>query len=292
MLLIGSNGFLGRELKKYFKKYFNVTTLSRKNADLCYDIKYEMPFFNKNFDIIIHCAGLAHVQKGISNEFDLVNVHGTLNILNSINIPKYFIFISSVSVYGLDSGSGINEKFPLLAKDHYGLSKIKAEEVIKKWCLKNNVILTILRLPLVVGENPPGNLGKMINSIKSGLYFNINNGQARRSMILSTDVATAIHKIYTIGGIYNITDGFHPSYYELSKCIANKYRKKKPFNISINIAEFIARLGNLFFTNFPLNQNVISKLTNTLTFDDSLFRNITDWQSRCVLSIFEDRKFK
>lgn len=292
MLLIGSNGFLGKELKKYFSKYFSLVTLSRRNADLCYDISNSIPLFTKKYNLIIHCAGLAHLQDSISNEFDLVNVIGTQNILNAINLdnmPQYFVYISSVSVYGLDSGALINENFPLIAKDKYGLSKIKAEELIRSWCIKNNVILTILRLPLIVGENPPGNLGKMINSIKKGFYFNINNGQARRSMILIHDVATAIHKIYPIGGTYNLTDGFHPSYLELSNSIAFKYNKKKAFNISINFANFIAIIGNIFYSQFPLNKNVISKLTNTLTFDDSLIRNVIDWQSTCVLRFFDEQ---
>ena len=292
MLLIGSNGFLGKELKKYFSKYFNLVTLSRRNADLCYDITNSIPLFTKKYNLIIHCAGLAHLQDSISNEFDLVNVIGTQNILNAINVdnmPQYFVYISSVSVYGLDSGALINENFPLIAKDQYGLSKIKAEELIRSWCIKNNVILTILRLPLIVGENPPGNLGKMINSIKKGFYFNINNGQARRSMILIHDVATAIHKIYLIGGTYNLTDGFHPSYFELSNSIALKYNKKKSFNISINFANFIAIIGKFFYSQFPLNKNVISKLTNTLTFDDSLIRNVIDLQTTCVLRFFDEQ---
>jgi nucleoside-diphosphate-sugar epimerase len=292
MLLIGSNGFLGKELKKYFSKYFNLVTLSRRNADLCYDISNSIPLFTKKYNLIIHCAGLAHLQDSISNEFDLVNVIGTQNILNAINVdnmPQYFVYISSVSVYGLDSGALINENFPLIAKDQYGLSKIKAEELIRSWCIKNNVILTILRLPLIVGENPPGNLGKMINSIKKGFYFNINNGQARRSMILIHDVATAIHKIYLIGGTYNLTDGFHPSYLELSNSIAFKYNKKKAINISINFANFIAIIGKFFYSQFPLNKNVISKLTNTLTFDDSLIRNVIDLQSTCVLRFFDEQ---
>ena len=34
-----------------------------------------------------------------------------------------------------------------------------------------SIVCTILRLPLIVGSNPPGNLGKMINGIKNGFYF-------------------------------------------------------------------------------------------------------------------------
>ena len=47
--------------------------------------------------------------------------------LEKSGVPKKFVFVSSVSVYGLDAGANINEEYPLLAKDAYGKSKIEAE---------------------------------------------------------------------------------------------------------------------------------------------------------------------
>jgi hypothetical protein len=57
---------------------------------------------------------------------------------------------------------------------------------------KNNVICTILRLPLIVGENPPGNLGNMIKSIKKRHFFLIKNNNSQKSMVLAKDVANYI----------------------------------------------------------------------------------------------------
>ena len=92
----------------------------------------------------------------------------------------------------MDQGELVTENDELLAKDAYGLSKILAEKLIQEWCKKNKVVCTILRLPLVVGYNPPGNLGAMIKSIKSGFYLNIAGGKVKKSMVLASDVA----KIY------------------------------------------------------------------------------------------------
>jgi UDP-glucose 4-epimerase len=50
------------------------------------------------------------------------------------------VFISSVAVYGQETGLNINEKAPLNAKDFYGLSKIQAEEMVMNWCIKNKII--------------------------------------------------------------------------------------------------------------------------------------------------------
>ena len=88
-------------------------------------------------------------------------------------MPGLFVFISSVSVYGLEFGTGIDEANPLLAKDAYGKSKIAAEQLITSWGIKTAVPVVILRLPLVAGPNPPGNLGDMIKAIQAGYYFRI-----------------------------------------------------------------------------------------------------------------------
>ena len=135
ILLTGSNGFLGNIIKKELFISNNVYTLSRTNSDFNFDLSRNIPFFNMSFDTIIHCAGKAHQipqNKMDINSFFDVNVNGTINLLNGVslnNLPKYFIFISSVSVYGLIEGDYICEDAPLLAKDPYGMSKIQAEKI-------------------------------------------------------------------------------------------------------------------------------------------------------------------
>jgi nucleoside-diphosphate-sugar epimerase len=134
---------------------------------------------------------LEEIKSSSSSEFFNVNVIGTSNFLESlsVSIPKQFVFISSVSVYGLIEGENIDESHPLLALDPYGKSKIEAEKLVKEWCKERNVICTILRLPLVVGVNPPGNLGTMLRAIKNGYYFNIAGGNANKSMVLASDIS-------------------------------------------------------------------------------------------------------
>ena len=143
-----------------------------------FDLSKNVPYFYDRFEIIIHCAGKAHLLPKTNQEiasFYSVNVLGTKNLLKGLTskLPKRFVFISSVSVYGLTQGENIPETHPLLAEDPYGKSKIEAEKIVENWCKENNVICTILRLPLLVGLNPPGNLGAMIRGIKKGYYFAI-----------------------------------------------------------------------------------------------------------------------
>lgn len=253
----------------------------------------EVPSFTDSFEYIIHSAGKAHsipkteIEK---SEFFNVNVNGTKKLLVGLSknkLPKYFVLISSVSVYGLATGVNINEEQLLNAKDPYGQSKMQAEQLVIEWCKEHNVLYTILRLPLLVGENPPGNLGAIINGIKKGYYFNITDGSAKKSMVLAEDVAKNIFKVAEIGGIYNLTDGYHPSFSELSNHISIQLGKEKPMNMPLWLARIIAKFGDLLGSKVPLNTNKLKKITSNLTFDDSKAREAFGWNPTPVLEGFK-----
>lgn len=293
-LLTGSSGFLGKEILKTVDTN-NVNTLSRKQADFKVDLSINIPLFKSQFSTIIHCAGKAHSVPQTHQErqkfFD-VNVVGTKNLLSGlekVGLPQSFVFISSVAVYGVDNSYLIKETAPLLAKDPYGNSKIMAEAIVQNWCVKHNITCTILRIPLLAGPNPPGNLASMIRGIKSGYYFNIAGGKAKKSIVLAEDVAKIIPVVADIGGTYNLTDRYHPNFTELSGLIASQLGKSKPLNIPIWIASFMARAGDLLGSKAPINSAKLSKITSNLTFDDSKAVAAFGWNPTPVLSGFKIR---
>lgn len=295
ILVTGANGFLGKAIIEAIKGEYNFFSLSRSAGDYRYSLENEIPAFNRKFDVLIHVAGKAHCVPKTEEEkkkFHDVNVIGTKNLLKGlekVGVPKQFVFISSVSVYGLDHGINISEEHPLGAKDAYGLSKIEAENLIINWCELNKVVCTILRLPLLVGKNPPGNLGAMIHSIKKGYYFNIGKGQARKSMVLSNDVASLIPLISSVGGIYNLTDGFHPSFYELSLAISKN--KNRYFSLPIFIAKVLGKIGDLIGDKAPINSLKVKKITSNLIFDDSKAKKMLNWKPRSVLEYLKIEDF-
>jgi nucleoside-diphosphate-sugar epimerase len=297
-LLTGANGFLGESIKKELSKYNNVLSLSRTSGDYKISLEKEIPDFKDCIDFVIHAAGKAHLvpkNKKENTMYFNVNVQGTQNLLKGIEltgyIPKRFVFISTVAVYGLEKGIDIDENKPLLANDPYGLSKIKAEQLILDWCKKNNVICTILRLPLLVGENPPGNLGEMINGIVKGYYFNIAGGKAKKSMVLAEDVAKILLKASEIGGVYNLTDGLHPNFYDLSNAIGKKFGRSKIFNLPFFIVKGIALFGDVLGAKFPLNSNKLNKINTDLTFDDTKARQVLKWNPSNVIHYYT-KKYK
>jgi nucleoside-diphosphate-sugar epimerase len=288
-LITGSNGFLGKVISKYLIERMELVTLSRSNSNYNVDLSREIPVFSKSFDLVIHAAGLAHVsfKKKYKNKlFEDINVTGTKNLLeglSNVGCPDELVFISSVAVYGRDHGILICERSELLAKDSYGKSKIEAEKLVRDWCEKNEVTCTILRLPIVVGLNPPGNLGAIIKAIRSNYYFNIGGGNSRKSMVLANDVARYILKASKVGGTYNLTDGCHSSFFELTSIIASQLGKRQPLSLNMGIAKCIARIGDIMGNSFPFNTERMLKMTADLTFDDSLARQTFDWKPISVL---------
>jgi nucleoside-diphosphate-sugar epimerase len=294
ILVTGSSGYFANSLMQNMP-YSNFTKLSRSHSDYNIDLSRDTPKFNISFDLIIHAAGKAHlIPKSIDEiqEFINVNVKGTKNLLEGLSSfpPKSFVFVSSVSVYGLIVGQNINENCPLLAEDPYGKTKIEAESIVRTWCEEHNVICTILRLPLVVGENPPGNLGAMIRGINKRYYFNIAGGNAKKSMVLASDIAKFILKAAEVGGTYNLTDGTHPTFNELSKSISRNLGKPFVPNMPLFIAKVLAKIGDILGNAFPINSNKLSKITSTLTFDDSKARNAFGWKPTPVLEGFKITK--
>ena len=295
ILLTGSSGFLGQTILNYFGDE-PIKTLSRQGSDYNLHLESVIPEIKESFKLVIHAAGKAHsVPKTAAQNqafFD-VNVNGTANLLTGLEnatLPKSFIYISSVAVYGIETGMFITENAPLLANDPYGKSKIQAEQLVKNWCEKNSVICTILRLPLIAGTTPPGNLKAMINAIKGGYYFNIDGGKAKKSMVLATDVAKIIPVAASIGGIYNLTDRYNPNFTELSHIIALQLKTSAPLNIPLWLATIIAKIGDLLGSKAPINSNKLKKMISDLTFDDSNARQLLGWQPDLVLKEFKINK--
>lgn len=294
ILLTGATGFLGKRVhSQLIEKGYDVYTFGRSNTlddrniygDLTNDIIYKFDYY----DAIVHVAGKAHlVPKNEMDEIDFlnVNVNGTKNLLNSIQShlkPRFFIYISSVSVYGLNEANLVDEQTPTLATDAYGKSKLEAEKIIQKWCLENGVIWTIFRLPLVAGLNPPGNLGSMISAIRKGYYFNIDGGKAKKSIVLADDVANIVAIAFGSEGIYNLTDGQHLSFKELSFLISKQLGKKKPKSIPFFLARFISVIGDFLGEKAPINSYRFKKIVSELTFDDTQARQKLGWNPGRVI---------
>jgi nucleoside-diphosphate-sugar epimerase len=293
VLFTGASGFLGDNVLPILSKDYSVSTLGLTAKDYYkVNLARQVPTLENSFDIVLHAAGKAHSVPKTEAEkkvfFD-VNLQGTINLCEALEksgVPKAFIFISTVAVYGLDFGEEISEDSPLNGTSAYALSKIQAEYFLIEWCKRHDVILGIIRPSLIAGPNPPGNLGAMIQGIKSGKYFSIAGGKARKSVLMVEDIATLVPLLAEKGGIYNVCDTEQPTFRDLELLISKQLGKSLPFSIPYRIAKLLAVIGDLIGNKSPINSNKLDKITKSLTFSNKKARLELGWEPICVLEHF------
>ncbi|WP_296880378.1 NAD-dependent epimerase/dehydratase family protein [Thomasclavelia sp.] len=165
ILITGANSYIGTSFEDYMKDYseYQIDTLDMKDPNWN---KYDF----SGYDIVFHVAGIAHQKETKENASLYYKINRDLAIevatkAKQSNV-KQFIFMSSMSVYGLEySNELITLNTPLKPKTNYGKSKMEAEEQIMKLADKD-FIISIVRPPMVYGDGCPGNLTKLFNAVR------------------------------------------------------------------------------------------------------------------------------
>ena len=293
LLFTGASGFLGTNLKPLLRNEYEVKTLGLMDGDdYKVNIASTVPNVDIHFDVVLHAAGKAHMVPKSEEEKKLffdINYQGTVNLCRALEksgLPKAFVFISTVAVYGLETGENISEEHPLNGDTPYALSKIRAEEFLTDWCTQNNVTLAIIRPSLIAGPNPPGNLGAMIKGIKTGAYLSIAGGKARKSVLMVQDIARLLPALIVKGGIYNVCDDSQPTFRELELLIAKQLGKRPPISVPYWLAKSIALVGDLLGKRAPINSLKLSKIIESLTFSNEKAKRELGWQPMSVLEEF------
>lgn len=291
LLFTGASGFLGYNILPILhKEYETVHTMGLgQEDDVKINLAKEIPAINTHYDIVLHACGKAHVVPRTPEEekafFD-VNYEGTRNLctaLEKAGVPKALVFISTVAVYGCESGELISEDHPLNGDTPYAKSKIMAEEYLTKWCYEHGVTLGILRPSLLAGKNAPGNLGAMVNGIRKGFYLNIAGGKVCKSVLMAEDIARLLPLLIEKGGVYNVCDTNQPTFGEISASVAKQLGKRKPISIPYWMAWCMAKVGDLLGSKAPINSYKLSKMTESLTFSNEKARRELGWEPLDVL---------
>lgn len=167
VLITGANSYIGTSFEKYIKENYpdeyQIDTLDMK------DPNWKNYDFN-GYDTVFHVAGIAHQKETKENAHLYYEINRDLAIevakITKQKKVKQFIFMSSMSVYGLDySDELITVNTPTKPKTNYGKSKLEAEIEINK--LKDESFsIAIVRPPMVYGEGSPGNMTKLLKAVR------------------------------------------------------------------------------------------------------------------------------
>lgn len=200
----GGTGFIGRRIIQcLMNEGVHVISLQRSSKATCgtpvrrLDLS-SMGRINeellKGIDVIVHTAALVHAVSAEESQHKLLNSDATIQLFNlarAVGVKK-FIFISTVGVYGVSSHS-----LPLDLKTHinpqtlYAKAKRTAEiQLLKK--IYPNIAVSVFRLPLVTGENAPGNYGLLEKISKSKLPLPFGITENKRSVVSVDLVAKVI----------------------------------------------------------------------------------------------------
>ena len=123
--------------------------------------------FENRIDAIIHLAAYLNVSEAENNKKKYFenNVIGTLNLIKACKNSnvKNIIFSSSCSVYGNINGS-VKETASTNPQGYYAYTKLKGEQIIKKYSKKFNYNYCILRYFNVAGASKSGKIGQIEKS--------------------------------------------------------------------------------------------------------------------------------
>ena len=160
ILLTGGAGYIGSTTANLFLDrghdvfvIDNLSTGSIKNIsskvkffkfNINNKLKVEKLLNQNNFDILIHFAAFIDVEESMRKpkkyyENNFKNTKTLLNICSKYNLNK-IIFSSTAAVYGNSRTGIVNERTPTNPKSPYAKSKLKCEDLIRKYNF-NHIIL-------------------------------------------------------------------------------------------------------------------------------------------------------
>ena len=147
ILITGSCGMVGKELKKVLSKYTIIDFDSMFKEDILDEKQLAKKM--KGIDCVIHLAGI--IDNTNPNLWE-VNVKGTTNVLSSaINAKvKKFVFMSSTAVYG-STNTKVSESTLIHPENEYEKSKAEGEKIVLY--AKNKIHVNIIRSAMVLGAN-------------------------------------------------------------------------------------------------------------------------------------------
>lgn len=176
-------------------------------------------------DGVAHLAGEPGVRRSWGSGFPKYlerNVLATQLLLEAAakNGVKKFVYASSSSVYGPDSGGPVDEGYRLAPASPYGVSKLAAEEMVALYGRQRGIPATVLRYFTVYGprQRPEMALSRFIWAAMKGRPVEVfGDGEQVRDMTYVADAveATVAALAGDQSGIYNVGGGARASVNEL-----------------------------------------------------------------------------
>jgi len=199
ILITGNSGYIGSHLSDMLikKGCYEVHGLDKKKAQVSLhkqyyqDIREDQWNMYDSYDCVIHLAAEVAVGRSVKNPilYYTTNTQGTLNVLKNISTKRF--------VHGSTGSAG-----PM--NNPYGISKRGAEDIVRQFCMDNEIPYTTFRFYNVTGTggydptNPDGLMWNLINAQRTGIFnlfgddYNTEDGSAVRDYTHVNEICNAL----------------------------------------------------------------------------------------------------
>lgn len=224
ILITGSNGTIGTELKKYFlKKKYNVVCWNREEVPI--DNYHKMFDFikGKNIDIIYHLAAITDFNYPYREERWEVNYNWPSElawISKKLNVD--FVYISSALVFAQDQIGPYTVETNPNENHGYGFEKRKSEEKVFSQNKNAKIVRIGWQIDNKIGNTMVSNLDSEMKS-KGVIYANTN--WLPSCSFLSDTIECLYELIDLKSGLYMINSNIRWNFFEVISAL-NKYYNK------------------------------------------------------------------
>ena len=248
LLVLGGSGLIGNALLKNSKNEFDILTTFYKNHISIKNVRsfqYSFPNDLNNLrellekekpDVLVNTMGYSNIDFCELNKSDaeMLHVEVTEKICELCeNIGTKQIFISSDYVFDGERGNYSEDDVPNPI-NYYGLSKLKAEQLILK-----NPINTIIRTSVIYDWDYRA---RFFNSVIKNLQNNqeINaTTDVYNSVTFLDNLVESIFKVITLNqnGIFHVVDSACVNRFEFAEMIAKIFRLDKNLIKTVSVQD-------------------------------------------------------
>lgn len=258
ILITGVNSYIGTSFKKWVSQYpdkYSVDFISIRD-----DHWMEKSF--SGYDVIFHTAAIVHVKENDTEKYFKVNRDLTVELAKKAKKEgvKQFIFLSTMGVYGTETGYITIDTKPI-PKTPYTQSKYDAEQLLLEMS-SSDFNVAILRPPIVYGRGCPGNYVRLAKlAIMVPIFPDIEN---ERSMIYIDNLSEFIRIIFdnNQGGIYFPQNKDYVNTTDLVRLIAKAHGKEikttRVFNWAVAIGLKLSGPLRKVFGSFVYDKGISS----------------------------------
>lgn len=226
VLLTGANGFTGKYVRAELEaagytvigaivgaaRGPHEVTLDITSLDNCQRVMEKV-----RPDYLVHLAAISFVQHADADAFYRVNVIGTINLLQAMAdaklTPRRVLIASSANVYGNATAGVITESQPPQPVNHYAVSKLAMEFMVKTWCDRLPIVLTRPFNYTGVGQEPHFLVPKIVSHfVQRATVIELGNLDVERDFSDVRMVARAYRRLLEkdcAGETVNVCSG-HP----------------------------------------------------------------------------------